>query len=53
MAELYRNIPLFPGTSETDQISKICAVLGTPSDKEWPEGFKLSSHIGFKFPKFN
>ena len=28
MAELYRNLPLFPGASETDQILKICSVLG-------------------------
>ena len=30
----------------------MCAVLGTPSQSEWPEGFKLASKIGFTFPKF-
>jgi len=30
MAELYTFRPLFPGTSEIDQIFKICSVLGTP-----------------------
>lgn len=31
MAELYTLRPLFPGSSEIDQIFKICSVLGTPS----------------------
>jgi len=53
MAELYRNLPLFPGSSETDQIQKICVVLGTPTEKDWPEGYKLASYVGFKFPKHN
>lgn len=51
MAELYKNAPLFPGSSETDQINKICVVLGTPVEKDWPEGYRLASQVGFKFPK--
>lgn len=31
MAELYTLRPLFPGSSEVDEIFKICKVLGTPS----------------------
>jgi len=31
MAELYMLRPLFPGTSELDQIFKIINVLGTPT----------------------
>ena len=34
MAELYTLRPLFPGSSEIDEIFKICAVLGTPT-KVW------------------
>lgn len=30
--ELYSFRPLFPGSSEIDQLFKICAVLGTPSE---------------------
>ena len=30
MAELYTYRPLFPGSSEIDEIFKICSVLGTP-----------------------
>lgn len=35
MAELYTMRPLFPGSSEIDQIYKICQVLGTPSKAKW------------------
>lgn len=30
MAEMYMRAPLFPGTSELDQLTKIVKVLGTP-----------------------
>lgn len=30
LAELYTFRPLFPGSSEVDQLFKICSVLGTP-----------------------
>lgn len=52
MAELYLLRPLFPGNNETDQIYKICAVLGSPSQAQWAEGYKLAAKIGFTFPKF-
>ncbi len=38
MAELYTFRPLFPGSSEPDELFKICSVLGSPSQKTWPEG---------------
>merc|ERR1719188_2540009 len=40
-----------PGTSEPDQLFKICSVVGTPSPQVWQEGYKLASKIGFKFPQ--
>mmetsp|Transcript_92894 Transcript_92894/g.233541 ORF Transcript_92894/g.233541 Transcript_92894/m.233541 type:complete len:468 (+) Transcript_92894:113-1516(+) len=52
MAELYTLRPLFPGSSESDQLYKTCSVLGTPSQQQWPEGFKLAAQIGFRFPQF-
>lgn len=52
MAELYTLRPLFPGASESDQLYKICSVLGTPQAQQWPEGFKLASQINYKFPQF-
>ena len=50
MAELYLLTPLFPGTSETDQIMKTCDVLGSPTQKEWPDGHRLAQKMNFKFP---
>ena len=50
MAELYTMRPLFPGTSEIDQMNKICYVLGSPTRESWPEGFRLAEQTGFKFP---
>jgi serine/threonine protein kinase len=39
MAELFLFRPLFPGTSEADELHKICLVLGSPSSETWPELF--------------
>lgn len=52
MAELYTLRPLFPGSSESDQLYKICSVLGTPTQATWPEGVKLASQLGFRWPQF-
>ncbi|XP_055964504.1 serine/threonine-protein kinase MAK [Sorex fumeus] len=51
MAELYTFRPLFPGTSEVDEIFKICQVLGTPRKSDWPEGYQLASSMNFRFPQ--
>ncbi|NXX13688.1 MAK kinase, partial [Podargus strigoides] len=51
MAELYTLRPLFPGTSEVDEIFKICQVLGTPKKSDWPEGYHLASAMTFRFPQ--
>eukprot|EP00826_Nyctotherus_ovalis_P026936 TRINITY_DN2099_c0_g2_i2.p1 TRINITY_DN2099_c0_g2~~TRINITY_DN2099_c0_g2_i2.p1 ORF type:complete len:286 (+),score=86.48 TRINITY_DN2099_c0_g2_i2:191-1048(+) len=50
LAELYTMRPLFPGSSEIDQMNKICQVLGSPTKDSWPEGFRLAEQTGFKFP---
>ena len=52
MAELFTLRPLFPGSSEADQIYKICSVLGSPTHTNWPEGMKLASQMNFRFPQF-
>ncbi|XP_062043312.1 serine/threonine-protein kinase MAK [Lepus europaeus] len=51
MAELYTLRPLFPGTSQVDEIFKICQVLGTPKKSDWPEGYQLASSMNFRFPQ--
>lgn len=52
MAELYMLRPLFPGSSETDTINKICSVLGTPSKEQYADGLKLAASMRFKFPQY-
>ncbi|XP_031118787.1 cyclin-dependent kinase F-4-like [Ipomoea triloba] len=51
MAELFTLRPLFPGSNEADEIYKICCVLGTPTETEWPNGLELANVIGYQFPK--
>jgi protein kinase len=50
MAELFTRKSLFQGTSETDQIYKIFAVLGTPTQRTWPDATRLANRIGIRFP---
>ncbi|CAF2315942.1 unnamed protein product [Rotaria sp. Silwood2] len=50
-AELYTLRPLFPGSSEIDQMFKICAVMGTPNRDEWPEGHMLAAKLSFRWPQ--
>lgn len=52
MAELFTLRPLFPGSSEADQIYKICSVLGSPTMRTWPDGIKLAAAMNFRFPQF-
>ena len=36
MAEMYTGRPLFPGTTNEDQLQKIFRIMGTPSECSWP-----------------
>uniref|UniRef100_A0A2K5LGQ7 non-specific serine/threonine protein kinase n=1 Tax=Cercocebus atys TaxID=9531 RepID=A0A2K5LGQ7_CERAT len=47
MAELYMLRPLFPGTSEVDEIFKICQVLGTPKKVRYQAGSPLMTFAFF------
>ena len=56
MCELYLQHPLFPGSSELDQIDKIFQILGTPKKDQWREGYRLAEkrEIVFNdYPKRN
>ncbi|RLO09833.1 hypothetical protein DYB28_002114 [Aphanomyces astaci] len=53
MAELFLGKPLFAGSSEADQMCRICGILGTPTKESWPEGVTMVSQMQFKFPKCN
>ncbi|ORY47297.1 Pkinase-domain-containing protein [Rhizoclosmatium globosum] len=53
LAELVTLRPLFPGTSEVDEVFKICSIVGSPRPAENLAGIKLASAMGFKFPNMN
>ncbi|EIE87771.1 serine/threonine-protein kinase pef1 [Rhizopus delemar RA 99-880] len=44
MAEMYTGRPLFPGTTNEDQLQKIFRILGTPSEQTWPGISQLSEY---------
>ena len=52
-AELYLNRPLFPGSSDTDQLFKICSVMGAPSSADWDEGLQLARRMNVRFPSLS
>ncbi|URD80294.1 hypothetical protein MUK42_02499 [Musa troglodytarum] len=51
MAELFTLRPLFPGSSEVDEIHKICSVLGGPNEDSWAEGLQLADFMKHQFPQ--
>ncbi|XP_051197952.1 cyclin-dependent kinase F-4 isoform X1 [Lolium perenne] len=51
IAELFSLRPLFPGSSEADEIYKICSILGTPNQHTWAKGLQLAASINFQFPQ--
>ena len=52
------SFPLLPvsvsplGSSEADEIYKICSIMGSPTQRTWPDGIKLASQMNFRFPQF-
>eukprot|EP00602_Paraphysomonas_sp_CaronLab_P004827 CAMPEP_0185022966 /NCGR_PEP_ID=MMETSP1103-20130426/5667_1 /TAXON_ID=36769 /ORGANISM="Paraphysomonas bandaiensis, Strain Caron Lab Isolate" /LENGTH=488 /DNA_ID=CAMNT_0027555303 /DNA_START=201 /DNA_END=1667 /DNA_ORIENTATION=- len=52
IAELYTLRPLFPGSSEADEIYKICSIMGSPTMRTWGEGMRLAAQMNFRFPQF-
>lgn len=52
IAELFTLRPLFPGSSEADELYKICSIIGTPNQDTWAEGLQLADAIKFQFPQF-
>ncbi|KAK1948314.1 Serine/threonine-protein kinase ICK [Phytophthora citrophthora] len=51
LVELLVCSPLFPGTSEADQLYRICKVLGPPTKETWPEGAAMASQMHVRLPK--
>ena len=51
MAEMYTGRPLFPGTTNEDQLQKIFRLMGTPSERSWPGISQLPEYKG-NFPSY-
>ncbi|KAF3795961.1 Cyclin-dependent kinase F-4 [Nymphaea thermarum] len=51
MAELFTLHPLFPGSSEADEICKICSVIGSPDQDTWADGLRLADSMSYQFPQ--
>ncbi|KAL3776790.1 hypothetical protein HJC23_011919 [Cyclotella cryptica] len=51
LSELYTLQPLFPGTSEIDQIHKMTALLGPPTEVTWSEGVQLMKKMNIILPQ--
>ncbi|KAI3724420.1 hypothetical protein L2E82_36195 [Cichorium intybus] len=39
------------GSSEADEIYKICSVIGSPTESTWHEGLELANTINYQFPE--
>ncbi|KAI8377272.1 serine/threonine-protein kinase pef1 [Blakeslea trispora] len=44
MAEMYTGRPLFPGTTNEDQLQKIFRLMGTPNEQTWPNISQLPEY---------
>ena len=53
MVELFTLRPLFPGTTEANQVYKIWSVLGSPTTGSWVDGIHLARTNSYQFPKFD
>lgn len=53
MSELITTKPLFPGSNEVDQLFRIMTILGSPTEKTWPDGFTLAKKIRYTFPSIH
>ena len=49
--EMNSGRPLFPGTSDQDQLDKIFKALGTPTDETWPTMVDLPEYKAILDPK--
>ena len=50
---IFVTIILITGESESDQLYKICLILGVPDKNSWPDRFKLAKRLNIGFPTVN
>ncbi|KAF1743472.1 hypothetical protein MXB_276 [Myxobolus squamalis] len=54
LCEMIKREPIFPGSADLDQLSRIFSIRGTPTIDDWPGMDQLPDFITFKeFPKIN
>lgn len=53
LAELYSLHPLLPGLSEIDQLNKMVALLGPPTETSWKEGATKMKQLNFSLVPTN
>src|SRR2546421_8981857 len=53
MAEMYTGRPLFPGTTNDDQLIKIFRIMGTPNDTTWPGVSQYQEYHNKPYPAYN
>ncbi|GAV57304.1 Pkinase domain-containing protein [Cephalotus follicularis] len=51
MAEMFTRRPLFLGENHADMLSKICSVIGSPSEDSWADGLHLARDMQYQFPQ--
>jgi protein kinase len=49
MAELFTLHRLFPGTSDLDEIYRMCLVLGAPTKQTWLDGMEMAASLNIQF----
>ncbi|XP_055677209.1 cyclin-dependent kinase 20 [Lutzomyia longipalpis] len=49
-AEMLRGVPLFPGSTDIEQLALVVRTLGTPHQAEWPEIHHLPDFSKISFP---
>ncbi|XP_067629588.1 cyclin-dependent kinase 4 isoform X2 [Eurosta solidaginis] len=52
IAEMFGHAPLFPGTSEANQLDRVFELTGRPTADQWPQSISLSrEHFPARIPK--
>jgi cell division cycle 2-like protein len=53
LGELARKEPLLPGRSEADQLGRVFALVGAPTERSWPTWRRLPNARGLRLPAAN
>ena len=51
LAELYLGRPIFPGRTETEQLTTQISVLGAPKQMDWAAGYTMAQKKGLTIPQ--